>query len=464
MSKRLKELGISTDLKIDAQRIATMSNQKLDAIPSERKTFMKYKKTKIVVIAAVITILFIVTAFAADNIISYFGSSEAKKVGDIDTLTKYNEQIGVVGTLDDKTLVLDNIAVDDSYLYVFFTLTAPEDYEFDVICRINGTKANNWSNWDNYMIDDYTGKGVIKISVAQTDIPDEFTFEMYSVEQIDEEFEDYYYQDYLELTEEDKANLLYVSTIAHKAEIKANTLTKEVNVEIPALNSVLNKVVISPFGSQLVITQNEINRRYLSDCFALTDETGNFIHVMPESTRIYNEGDTKEVRTVPFMPGERIPESLTIIPYGEPEEMVTVDGENKAADEFPVELNIADHGKIIVTDVRYLDAKIEIDYYITGNSHGLQMIYPVNNEGYPEMLSDDGVWWLHETEYHQMTKSYTAVFRFVIGDADNNGNVPSAGSMRSADILREKYPNIGISYQSNIPELDYNNAVTVDLK
>lgn len=461
MNKRLKKLCISADIKIDSQKIIKRANTRLNAIPSERRIFMSYKKTKITVIAAVITVLCLATAFAADNIISYFNSTKAKMVGDVDILTKYNEEIGATVTRGDKTLTLDNLAIDDSYLYVFFTLTAPNDFEFDAICLINGRRENNWAAWDNYMLDEYTGKGVIKISVAHTEIPEEFNFEMFATNG----FEKRYYKDYPEFTDEDKEKLLYVSTTAHKAKIEAETLTKEIGAEIPALNSTLDKLIISPLGSQLVITQHELNRRHMSDSFAILDENGEFIHMMPESSRIYNEGDTEEVRTVPIMLNGRIPKSLTIIPYGEKPEIIMVDGSDEhKAEDFPFELKIGDRGKVIVTDVRYYDAKLEIDYRLEGDTLGLQMLCPVNNEGWNEMVADDGVWWLNETVWHPSTESYTNVFEFVIGEADVNGDVPSAGALRSADILRERFKSVHISYQTNAPELDYDNAVKVNLK
>lgn len=466
MSKRLHELGISVDMKIDSREIIAKANERLNAIPSERKAFMRYKKTKIAVIAAAFTILCIVTALAADNIISYFNSDKAKEVGDAEVLSEYSESICKTVIHGDKVLTLDDIAVDDSYLYVFFTLTAPENFCFDMICRIDGEMANNWASWDSYMVDENTGKGAIKISVAHKDLPEVFNFEMYCVENVTEDNNDSerYYQEQLTLTDEEKGRLLYISEIVHKADIKSEALTKEVNVEIPSLNAMLNKIVISPFGSQLVITQHELNRRYMSDRFVLQDENGNFIHIVRENSRIYDEGDNEEIRTVPIMLNGFIPKSLTIVPYGEEPEISIIDASEQKLDDLPVELKIGNRGKVIVTAVRYSEAKLEIDYKLEGNTWGLQMIYPVNNEGSNEMHAEDGVWWLDETEYHQANESYTAVFNFVIGEADQNGNVPSAGDMRSADILREKFRSVQISYQTNVPELDYDNAIKIDLK
>ena len=461
MSKRLKKLGISTELKIDTESIIQRANTQLGNIAVPKNEFRGYRK--IAVIAAVIAIMCIVTALAADNIISYFSDSKAKKVGDIDVLTQYNESIGKTVSENGKTFTLDNLATDDSYLYVFFTLTAP-DSEYNIECFINGERIRNWTSWDNYMIDEYTGKGVIKASVADMEIPEKFDFEIYCMDPL--VYDSYAIDDdfYSKLCESDE-DILRISTTTSKAQIKTGSFVKTVDKYIPAINSTIEKVIISPFGSQLVVTQHEINRQYMYDRFAVLDENGEFINMHHEISRIFEDGDTEETRTVPIFLNGRVPESITIIPYGEKPEIEDIIGSDAyPVKNFPVEIDMSGRGKVIITDVRDLDSRIEIDYRLEGNTYSLDMIYPVTNEGKSEMRSSDGVWWLNETEYHQSTESFTEIFEFVIGNADRNGNTVSAGELRSSSILRDMFPAVKISYQSNTPELDYDNAVTIDLR
>ena len=461
MNNRSDMNEIFSGFKIDTRRIKSRTNMIINSEPEERKRFMLRKTARTIIIAAVIAAVCISAAFAADGIISYFSSSEAKRIGDIETLTEYSEEIGAEVTRGDKKLVLDNIAADDSYIYVFFTLTAPPDHAFDVICGIDGERAGNVTNWDSYMIDETTGRGAVKISAANMDIPDEFTFEIFCVEKDSEKD---YYSDKISLTEDDKENLLYISVKAHKADIMTDTLTKTVNAYIPSLNSTVEKVIISPFGSQLVIKQHEINRRRLSDHFALADENGEFLYPVSEQ-RIYDEGDTEEIRTIPFSSGGNIPKSLTVIPYKEKsqDEIIYTGADHKKADIFPVELSISGRGKLIVTDMRYLGSKIEIDYYIEGSSYGLYGVYPADSSGIYRIAADDGIWSISSTEVHEDSGSYTEVYEFVTGEADQNGNVESAGEARSADILKAMYPCVKISYELTAPPLDYDNAVTIDL-
>lgn len=461
MNNRSDINEIFSGFKIDTRRIKSRTNMIINSEPEERKRFMLRKTARTIIIAAVIAAICISAAFAADGIISYFSSSEAKRIGDIETLTEYSEEIGAEVKRGDKKLVLDNIAADDSYIYVFFTLTAPPDYAFDIICGIDGERAGNVTSWDSYMIDETTGRGAVKISAANMDIPDEFTFEIFCVEKDSEKD---YYNDKISLTEDDKENLLYISVKAHKADIMAKTLTKTVNAYIPALNSTVEKVIISPFGSQLVIRQHEINRRRLSECFSLADENGEFLYPISEQ-RIYDEGDTEEIRTIPFSSGGNIPKILTVIPYKEKsqDEIIYTGADHKKADIFPVELSISSRGKLIVTDIRYLESKIEIDYYVEGSSYGLYGVYPADSGGIYRIAADDGIWSISSTEVHEKSGSYTEVYEFVTGEADQNGNVPSAGAARSADILKAMYPCVKISYELAAPPLDYDNAVTIDL-
>lgn len=462
MNKRIETRELLGSLKIDTRRVKARVNRIINDEPEEKRKFIIRKTARTLLIAAAIAAVCLATAFAADNIISYFSSGDAKHVGDIVALTKYNEEIGAEVTRGDKKLVLDNITADDSYLYVFYTLTSPPDYTCDIICGINGKRAINVTTWDSYRINENTMRGVEKISVANMDIPDEFTFEMYCAE--DGSGKEYYYNDDISLTESDKESLLYISAQAHKADIMTETLTSDVNAFIPSLNITVDKVVFSPLGSQLVITQHEINRRRLSECFALTDENGAFIYLISEQ-RIYDEGDAEEIRTIPFSAGGRIPESITLIPYKEksPSEIIYTEAEHKKAADFPVELSISDRGKLIVTDVRYLDAKIEIDYYLEGSSYGLYGVYPADSSGIYKIAADDGVWSISSTEAHENTGSYTAVYEFVTGEADQNGNVKSAGAARSADTLKAMYPCVKISFDPDAPPLDYDNAVKIDL-
>ena len=71
MNKRLKELGVSVDLKIDVQKIAAMSNKKLDSIPSEQRTFIKHKTLKLVAIAACVAVIGVAAATIAEKPTQY---------------------------------------------------------------------------------------------------------------------------------------------------------------------------------------------------------------------------------------------------------------------------------------------------------------------------------------------------------------------------------------------------------
>ena len=156
MNKRLeflsKELGLPyDDCAVDHKKIRDNVNDILNADLTERRMYMKQKIFKTVMIAAALTTVFATTALAAspagmeviENVISYFNSSEAYEVTSYEALSEHNEEIGVSASKDGYTLTLDNLATDDNFLHVFYTITADngkisDEYYPWFDCRING--------------------------------------------------------------------------------------------------------------------------------------------------------------------------------------------------------------------------------------------------------------------------------------------------------------------------------------
>ena len=71
MNKRLKELGVSADLKIDVKKITAMANKRLDAIPSERRTLKKYKPLKLIAVAVCAIVIGVTAITIAEKPVQY---------------------------------------------------------------------------------------------------------------------------------------------------------------------------------------------------------------------------------------------------------------------------------------------------------------------------------------------------------------------------------------------------------
>ena len=82
----------------------------------------------------VICALAVTTAFAADSIsgkigeiISYFQNDNAVEMTSLEQLANFNDSIGKSISKDGYTLTLDNVAADDNFVHVFYTVTSANE-------------------------------------------------------------------------------------------------------------------------------------------------------------------------------------------------------------------------------------------------------------------------------------------------------------------------------------------------
>ena len=492
MSKRLDDLGTSVDLKFDTTKIKARANELLNAEPEERKIFMKHKKTKIALIAAVITMLGFATAFASGSLISYFQSDKAIELTNVEELEKHNEKIDMSLSQEGYTLTLDNLAIDDNFLHVFYTITSQEGRIWEnenirpsINCRINGYLVGNENGGDKhgYYVDDYTYKMVVKYNVSQINIPEEFTFEMYSSPRYDElsNFEDgYLYQEYLNLTEEDKAKLVYLSFETKKSTIETENVNYEMNQQFAYSDfdgndavGEISKVVFSPFGSQFVVTDNNggLGARRIMDMAmqddngefldilisslkgAAADKNGNFIDILPETV----EPNTEYSNSIEFMKGNSDMKYFTLIPTKETNE--SKNNMEQRISEYPLTYEINEYGKIIVSGVVVKDGCIDVHYYKEGYVKGNPEFVFLDGNGNEIKLGN-----MPATDYqvHYDTNSYTYTCYYF--DFDNNGkmSLPSNGSL-SKENLEQRLVSLKV-IADNDYILDYDNAIQVNLK
>ncbi|MCD8390301.1 MAG: DUF4179 domain-containing protein [Firmicutes bacterium] len=486
MSSRLDDLGVSVDLKFDTERIKVLTNKRLNAEPTERQIFMKHKKIKIALIAALITFLGFASAYAGGSIISYFQSNKAVEMTDIEELEKYSEEINMSISQDGYTLTLNNLAIDDNFMHVFYTITSQDGRIWEnenlrpfIICRINGYLADN-SDTYGYYVDDYTYKRAEKYDISQMNIPDDFTFEMYSAPRYEDlpDFEEgYLYREYLELTEDDKAKLAYLS-LETKKSTEANILYepnqhfKFTDFEGGDAVGEISKVVISPFGSQFIVTDSlgglgarrvldmamqDDNGEFLDILIssltgAAADENGYFIDILSETV----EANTEYQNTIEFIKGNSDMKYFTLIPTKEDH------GGNgsitQEIGEYPLTYEINEYGKIIVTGIVITDGEIDVHYYKDGYVRGNpEFVFLDENENeikLGNMPSED-------YRVHYDTNSYT--FSYSYFDFDDSGRMPlpSDGSL-SRESLEQRLTSLTVIADSDYT-LDYDNAVRVEL-
>ena len=122
---------------IDTSKIINKVNNNLNSVYEERKIYMKHKIFRAAILSAVITSLLATSVFAVSpagqkllgDIISYFNNSDAVEITDVKELAKYNDTIGVSNAKGDYTLTLDNVATDDNFIHVFYTITSKKPFK-----------------------------------------------------------------------------------------------------------------------------------------------------------------------------------------------------------------------------------------------------------------------------------------------------------------------------------------------
>ncbi len=476
---------------IDIQKITKNVNNKLNSVYEERKIYMKHKIFKTAVLSAIVTSLLATSVFAVSpagqkligNIISYFNNGNAVEITDVKELAKYNDTIGVSDTKGDYTLTLDNVATDDNFIHVFYTITSEKPLKTDNIsiydptyeetnfniflgCRLNGKLAgasNHNTDEGYYLNGNTTYKGVKKYNISSMEVPDNFKLELYSeIDVIKSDIinkNDNFYSDEYNITDKDKENILYVSADINKSKTKVNTITKNVNKELKFSNSELEKVIFSPFGNQIIIknkiddhSENSIN---MIDSFVLYDENGTSLDVLNTDLSFNSESVTRN--SFEFLKANSDTKQLKIVPFSW-KDVKTIDSVENKIGKYPIIYEVSEYGKVVVTDIRISNGKIEIDYYKDGfvaYDPGFQLLDENGNNAEPGgKLSC-----VLNTRVNYDTNSYTAVYEYDAYD-DNGVKIP-AGENVSAENIKKSFTKLAVF--KNYIELDYKNAVTVDL-
>ncbi len=489
------------EFKIEPKDIKRRVHASLSADPPERKLYMKRRALKTALIAAAITVIASAVAFAASpagqeaisSIMAYFQNEQSKEITSLEELAKFNEEIGASVTKDGITLTLDNVAADDNFVHVFYTVTSDAPfYEGDdqysnevwdkllwTECVINGNVAGfgNNNSSDGYFADEHTYKAMRKYNVSTEGIPDNFKVELFGETNSsfktalpdDSPFNLIWKDIASEITDEQKASVWYVCADVDKSAAEVETASRDIGVTLDS-GIILDKAVFSPFGNQIIVRteaggdSDEDSSDYLLravDDFALFDENGTCLDMLNAGASMAADGSS--LNSFEFLKADVNTKKLKIVPthYVEPESdkraaKTTV----KLADityPFAVE---SEHGKTVVTGVRVYDGRVEVDYYIDGY---------VKYGPYFELLNDDGesaepggkLGCLLNTEVHHDTNSYTDVFSYDAHD-DNGNRIPMDDSV-SAEAIKRNFTTLEITTVNGYV-LDEDKAVTVELK
>lgn len=454
------------------EELKTKIIQRIEQQPQKTKR-MHFRKPTMVLAASLAAVICVTTAFAAapaiqetiGDIISYFQSKEAVELSSAAELAKFSEKIGKSVTKNGYTLTLNNVAADDNYIHIFYTLKSEEPFFQNNIrlennifldCIVDGKLAGYTSNHnqeEGYFSDKYMYTGVMKYSLAEEDIPNNFQIELFGY--TDKNDLSQITASNAVLSDKQKEELLYLSTNVDKSAATVQSVSKKINTPIPWLHATAEKVVLSPFGNQLVLSI-ESNHVADSDFFALFDENGKSLDIL--NTTLRETDDSFSKNSFEFLKADKHTKSLQFVPvilqsHGDIEPVY------KPIGTYPIEYRTSDYGKIVVTDIRISDGKIEIDYYKDGFVF-LDPAFHLADEHGNNAEPGGKLGCTLYTRVHHDTNSYTAVYQYE--EYDYLGNRRPIHEGVRAEALSNNFKQLGLYEHSY--RLDFDKAVTVHLK
>jgi hypothetical protein len=288
---------------------------------------------KVLLIAAAFLALSAVTVLAspavqrmAQGIIAYFSSGQdSAYASQKEELQKYSSVVDVAVQDQGITLKIDNIAVDDGYINVFYTVqgSAPIKIlgrEVDPMAwRLEWTAPTLFFKADGqeltlpalieqeaYLENVTTLKGMERFAVVES-LPDNFRLEIFT--------------NYILNVKGNWQLALDIDKSAVRADTRVVTPGIKASVtsgwDQPFAHTVtVDKVLISPFGSQLVLTEMVNDCKVFADGdFTLRDDQGRFLDIVSSQRSAGREKETVTVtNSFEFLNGNPEMKDLTLIP------------------------------------------------------------------------------------------------------------------------------------------------------
>lgn len=355
-------------------------DKKIDNVLKNLPDKKRHKPTsiKIALIAAMIALIS-VTSVLAGNIpavknmvntaISYFNNIKGTRYfTDKNSFEKFNKSVGVSSENQGIKLTVDNIAVDDNFINVFYTIESnePMDMKFTdesklfeaflstpfLDFKINGKEigTGNHNDTDAYFESDKILKVMRRINVSQITLPQNFDLEIST----DEIFR--------------TKGTWGIATTIDKSDVAPTTKTVKPNVKAAIdfgdfkHNITIDKISISPFGSQIVISE-KVKKDRIFDTFALLDDKGNVLDVL--NTDMQSSGFGKSTNSFEFVKATVDIKSITLVPIKFTESGKAV-VEKQSIQKLPITFKTCNTGSRVVDKIDFDKNIIKISYHNEG--------------------------------------------------------------------------------------------------
>lgn len=352
-------------------------NNTLANLP-ENKTY-KRPITKIALVAALVAAISGTTVLASttpavknmvSGIITYFDNTkDTRYITDKTSFEKFNKSVGI--SAEDKGIkfTVDNLATDDNFINIFYTIESqsainmfPNDEDakfFEAFfsapfldLKINGKEAkpSNNNDIDAHFQSDKVLKVMRRFNVSQIDLPQQFDVEIST----DEIF--------------NIKGQWKISASVDKSDIAVETKTVKPNIKkVIDLgdykhNIKIDKVSISPFGNQIVISEKTWNDRMFS-IFAIFDDKGNNLDVL--NTDMQGSSFGKATNSFEFIKGNIDMKYISLVPIKFTESGKAII-EKVDIQTLPITFKTNNAGSRVVDKIEFNKNVIRIKYHNEG--------------------------------------------------------------------------------------------------
>ena len=358
------------------------------------------------IIAAAFLVMPVMTVYGKEipmvnTVIEFFKVNQTLRYGsDAEVYKRYSTGMGKTVTNNGVSITIENIACDDNFLVLFYTVKGVGKKIYKIIdidvekderkvyevarnlsgrIKINGRdKGISYNdNDDAYLTEDGKIKGMIRADISGQDLPNQLNIDFLVNEA---------------LGKNGQWNFNFnISKEEALKESKVVRVKKDGYVKCPGSehNFKVEKVSFTPFGDQITISENLKRSNEFEDnptpfnWFVLYDDKGNSLDVLRLRGGNFSNG-IKTENSFEFVKGNRDSKFLTLVPVYIYFDNTVSKINNIPVDinKFPLELKMSDKGSLVVEKIEFREMETKIYYTKKG---------VVLHDGALSLLDDKGM-------------------------------------------------------------------------
>lgn len=306
----------------------------LDTLPPQVQPARKRRAPRMAVCIGIAAAMVVGAAAAAPALlkmtqgtIDYFTQNNRSEYAEYQgKYEKYNAAVGMSDTNGDQTLTIDNIAVDDSYMLVFYTLKSKTPIELagtddepqswrvrwtapTFFAQVNGKQLDTTGTVENEtaMPDEYTLTGVRRIVLKEV-LPDQFDLVLYDGGSSDISQSNFQF----EMSVDKSTVAVETLTVEPKQDFTVD-ISAEYQGEPIHLHYEprIERISLSPFGSTITLSEAAVDPL---TSFVLRDDKGNYLPVLYTGS-VGGSEISRATNTFEFLGADLDTKSVTLIPY-----------------------------------------------------------------------------------------------------------------------------------------------------